>query len=103
MTLPTLYQQYMHQGKYARWDEEEGRRETWEETVDRYMRHMAQRASELGSPFSHDEYYELRNAILNQEVLPSMRALMTAGTALERDHVAAYNCAYLAVDYVRAF
>jgi ribonucleoside-triphosphate reductase len=103
MTLETPYQQYMHQSKYARWDDEKGRRETWEETVDRYMDHMNRQALVRGRGFTDSEYQELRLAILNQEILPSMRALMTAGKALTRDNVAAYNCAYLSVDYVRAF
>lgn len=103
MTLPTFYQQYIHQSKYARWDEEKGRRETWDETVGRYIDQISRRADELGGGFSATEIEELRSAILNQEVLPSMRALMTAGKALERDNVAAYNCAYVAMDYVKAF
>jgi ribonucleoside-triphosphate reductase len=101
--LPTLYQQYIHQSKYARWDDDKGRRETWEETVDRYIDQIARQADKLGGGFGQSEIEELRSAILNQEVLPSMRALMTAGPALERDNVAAYNCAYVAIDDVRVF
>jgi hypothetical protein len=60
MTLETPYQQYMHQSKYARWDDEKGRRETWEETVDRYMDHMNRQALVRGRGFTDSEYQELR-------------------------------------------
>lgn len=102
-TLPTLYQQQIHVRHYARWNEEEGRRETWEETVDRYMAQAIRQTDKIGSPLTLKERAELRDAILNLRVMPSMRAMMTAGPALERDHVAGYNCAYVAVDHPRAF
>lgn len=101
--LPTLYQQHIHQTKYARWNEEEGRRETWNESVGRYIDQIQRRATELGSPFLPLELDELRAAILLTGNMPSMRALMTAGPALERDHIAAFNCAYLAINRVEAF
>lgn len=92
-------QQYIHVSKYARWLEEEKRRETWEETVDRYINNVVAPALD-----DQDELmYEIRNAILNMEVMPSMRAMMTAGPALERDHMAGYNCSFIAVDNPRAF
>jgi ribonucleoside-diphosphate reductase alpha chain len=96
----------IHVSRYARWDETKGRRETWEETVGRlveyYKDHICQKY--IGyEGFSIDEYTELRDAIYNLEVMPSMRALMTAGAALDRCNVAAYNCAYLPVDSPRAF
>lgn len=102
-TLPTLYQQQIHKRHYARWNEEEGRRENWDETVDRYMDQIIRQSAKMGSELTLKERAELRDAILNLRAMPSMRALMTAGPALERDNVAGYNCAYMAVDHVRAF
>lgn len=106
MSEMTPYQTYIYLSKYARWLEEENRRETWEETVDRYMTNVVQPALELdaetgGSPQAlHDE---LRQAILELEIMPSMRAMMTAGPALDRDHMSGYNCSFIAVDSPRAF
>lgn len=101
--LPTLYQQQIHVRHYARWDDEKGRRETWEETVDRYMEQVIHQAEEHDSPLSLKERAEIRDAILHLRVLPSMRCMMTAGPALERDNVAAYNCAYVAINRPRVF
>lgn len=100
--LPTLYQQNIHQTKYARWNEEFNRRETWTETVDRYMA-AVQRQSEKHGFSLNGEFAEIREAILHLELVPSMRALMTAGPALDRDNVAGYNCCYLTVNKVQAF
>lgn len=102
--LPTHFQQYIAISKYARWLPEENRRETWEETVERYMQNVvaSKLPAEQGSKPSA-LYREIRDAILNLEVMPSMRALMTAGPAMERDHMAAYNCSFVAVDHPRAF
>lgn len=94
--LPTQYQEYIHKSRYARWSEEEGRRESWEETVHRYVDYF-------GSKFDHYPKKEIYNAILHLEAMPSMRALMTAGPALDRDPMAAFNCAFIAVDNYRAF
>ena len=96
-TSMTSYQTYIHKSRYARWIPEQGRRETWEETVTRYCDFWKNRYPEVFP------YEEIHKAILNLEVMPSMRALMTAGPALERDNIAGYNCSYLAVDDVRAF
>ena len=93
------YQKYIALSRYARYLEEEGRRETWEETVDRYINFWKSRVDES----LHKDLKEARNAILNLEVMPSMRVLMTAGPALERENVAGYNCSYLAIDNVAAF
>lgn len=98
------YQEFIYKSRYSRYIEEENRREEWPETVERY----------LGALFTHVEikhgwkapvglYNELYEAIYNLEVMPSMRALMTAGKALERDNTSGYNCAYLTVDDVKAF
>ena len=96
--LPTDYQTFIATSRYARWIEEEGRRETWGETVDRYV-------DNIMVPKMGDDSYtkSLRDAILNLEVMPSMRALMTAGPALDRDNTAGYNCSYLPVDDPKSF
>lgn len=97
-SLPTEYQSFIHLSRYARWRDELGRRETWEETVDRYISFWQDRG-QLTSADSE----ELREAVLNLEVMPSMRCLMTAGDALNRDNVAGFNCSYLAINRVRSF
>ena len=97
--LPTTYQQFIHQSRYARWQEDKHRRETWEETVKRYFDFFEEH---LGNKAKKDRK-ELEEAVLKLEIMPSMRALMTAGEALHRDNVAGYNCAYLAVNAKRAF
>ena len=96
--LPTQYQNFIALSRYARWLPEEGRRETWAETVDRYMDNVV-------APRIDDTAVveELRDAILSLSVMPSMRMLMTAGPALQRDNTAGYNCSYIAVDDVKAF
>ena len=99
MKLPTTYQQFIHQSRYARWQEDKHRRETWEETVKRYFVFFEQH---LGNKAKKDRK-ELEEAVLNLKIMPSMRALMTAGEALHRDNVAGYNCAYLAVNEKKAF
>lgn len=101
MGLPTQYQHFIALSRYARWKEEENRRETWEETVHRYITFFGQRCSLEGEQLA--TMAEIRNAIVDLEVMPSMRCLMTAGKALERDNVAGYNCSYRAVDDIRAF
>ena len=95
--LPTDYQAFIHTSRYARWLEDEGRRESWSETVDRYMGNV------VGYDIDHGTYNEIREAILGLEVMPSMRAMMTAGPALERDNTAGYNCSYLPVDDPKSF
>lgn len=98
VVLPTIYQQFIHVSHYARYRDDLGRRETWEETVDRYIDFFKARTKSRKIPWD-----ELRSAILNLEVMPSMRALMTAGPALEKDQVAGYNCSYLPIDNQKAF
>jgi ribonucleoside-triphosphate reductase len=100
------YQEFIALSRYARWLDNENRRESWSETVDRYMVNVV--GDKLNHQFVPEGertllYEEIKNAILNLEVLPSMRALMTAGPALDRCNVAGYNCAYLPVDSPRAF
>lgn len=96
--LPTAYRSQIHQTKYSRWREDLGRRETWEETVDRYVEFFRGRV-----PLPDATWRDLRNAILHHDVVPSMRALMTAGPALEKDEVAGYNCSYLTINRQEAF
>ena len=104
MLLPSLYQEFIHLSRYSRWLENKGRRETWEETVDRYMRFFEKHLMEKYSyAIPEETYKKVRKHILELKVMPSMRALMTAGPALKRDNVAGYNCAYTAIDKLRAF
>ena len=93
----TDYQQYIAKSRYARYIPELKRRETWDETVTRYVEFIS---SSFPETFNKDE---IKEYILNLKVMPSMRALMTAGKALERDNAAGYNCSYLAIDDQRAF
>ena len=91
------YQKFIAVSRYARWIEEKGRRETWEETVQRYVDYITEKVK------GHLPKQQIFEAIKNLEVMPSMRALMTAGPALERDNTAGYNCSYLPVDDPKAF
>ncbi len=96
--LPTDYQSFIHKSRYARWLDEEGRRESWSETVERYMDNVVRTKA------GDDSYVnKIRDAIVSLEVMPSMRAMMTAGKALERDNTAGYNCSYLPVDDPKSF
>ena len=102
--LPSDYQKFIHQSRYARWKEEEGRRETWEETVSRYFDFMSDHLLDNFDYELPDSIRErIENRVLNLDIMPSMRALMTAGVALERCNVAGYNCSYLPVDNPRSF
>ena len=94
--LPTDYQSFIHTSRYAKYFDGRGR-ESWPETVDRYMGNV------VGYDIDHDIYNEIREAILGLEIMPSMRAMMTAGVALERDNTAGYNCSYLPVDDPKSF
>ena len=96
--LPTDYQAFIHTSRYARWLEDENRRETWPETVRRYMENIVKPIV-----ITKSEYKIIEDSILNLSVMPSMRALMTAGAALNRDNTAGYNCSYLPVDDPKAF
>ena len=97
--LPSIYQQYIAQSRYARYIDSEGRRETFEETVDRYLNHF----KKFTDNNKKIPWEELRQGILNLEAMPSMRALMTAGPALEKDQVAGYNCSYAVIDNPKVF
>jgi ribonucleoside-triphosphate reductase (thioredoxin) len=85
---------------YSRWKDDEGRRETWIETVDRYMDFMREN---IGDKLTEKEYSEAREAILNQDVCPSMRLLWSAGPAARESNVCAYNCSYIAPVRLRDF
>ena len=93
------YQQYIHKSRYARYLPELKRRETWGETVNRYLNFWVER----GVKFTDVEKVTLFDTIFSMEVMPSMRALMTAGEALDRDNVAGFNCSYITIDSPRAF
>jgi ribonucleoside-triphosphate reductase len=94
--LPTPLQEYVHKSRYARWIDSEKRREHWPETVRRYVEYF-------GNKFPYYPKEMIYNSIVKLETMPSMRALMTAGPALERDPMAGFNCSFVAVDDVRAF
>ena len=96
--LPTDYQTFIATSRYARWLDKEGRRENWGETVARYMDNIVRPVA------GNDSYIkDIEEAILNLEVMPSMRSLMTAGPAASRDNTCMYNCSYLPVDDLKAF
>ena len=99
--LPTLYQQYIHLSRYSRWDKNEERRESYEETVSRYFDFFEEHTGQDIVTPELRRYLE--DKVLGLGVMPSMRGLMTAGPALKRENVAGYNCSYLPVDHPRAF
>ena len=102
--LPTQYQEFIYKSRYARWIESENRRESWDETVKRYFDFFENHLLEhQGFKVSAELRSELENAVLNLDIMPSMRALMTAGEALSRDNTAGYNCSYGAINNIRAF
>jgi ribonucleoside-diphosphate reductase alpha chain len=99
-----IYETFIAKSRYSRFLEEENRREHWPETVDRYMNFMHRHLiGKMHYKMTPELYNELHSAILNHEVMPSMRAMMTAGEALNRDNTAGYNCSYLPVDDVKSF
>jgi len=96
--LPTDYQTFIHKSRYARWLDDKKRRETHDESVRRYIENVVEpKISDI------DVIRDLETAIMNLEVMPSMRALMTSGAAMNRDNTCAYNCAYLPIDDIKAF
>ena len=108
MSLPTDYQNFIATSRYARWLDDEQRRETWQETVDRYINYITHKEETMDTLRESTGMWstmknELRDAIARLDVMPSMRALMTAGLALERDNTAGYNCSYLPVDDPKSF
>ena len=104
MRLPTTYQEYIHLSRYARWDYDKGRRETWDETVERYFNFFSEWLEEKHEyKLENGERTELENAVKELKVMPSMRCLMTAGPALKKENTAGYNCSYVKVDSPRSF
>lgn len=102
--LPTEYQQFIHLSRYSRFKWNEGRRETWTETVGRYFDFFVEDLQDKHKfDLSKKDRDQLEDAVLDQKIMPSMRCLMTAGPALKKENVAGYNCSYLAIDRVQAF
>lgn len=98
-----VYQQVIAKSRYARWLPEQNRREHWHETVNRYVDWLVGQCKKHDLIVTPTEQKLIFDAIHNLEVMPSMRALMTAGPALDRDNVAGFNCSFVAVDNQRAF
>lgn len=102
--LPTLYQEFIHISRYSKWLDKEKRRETWPETVKRYFDFFE---DHLKTNYEYDLSNNLRSnlekSVIHQKVMPSMRAMMTAGPALKRENIAGYNCCYVAVDKPQSF
>jgi len=96
--LPTDYQSFIHKSRYARWLDTEGRRESWDETVSRYVDQVC----DINGMDTATQK-ELYDAIISLEVMPSMRAMMCAGPSLSRDNTAGYNCSYLPIDDPKSF
>ena len=98
------YRNFIAISRYSRWIESKGRRETWSETVDRYIDFMKDHLVKNYNYKENDiKFAQVKEAILHHKVMPSMRSLMTAGPALERDNIASYNCSFIAVDSLRSF
>jgi ribonucleoside-triphosphate reductase len=103
--LPTVFRQYIHMTHYSRWrDDLGGRRERWHETVQRYVGWAIKQCEEkCGYSLSADEVTAITDGIIRTDVMPSMRAFMTAGEAIDKDNAAGYNCCAVAIDDPRAF
>jgi len=99
--LKGYYEEFIHMSRYSRFNYDLGRRELWPETVRRYIQFWMGRFSD--EEIDYNVLNEIEEAILVQKIMPSMRALMTAGPALDRDNVAGYNCAYITIDHQRCF
>jgi ribonucleoside-diphosphate reductase alpha chain len=103
-TIANPYENFIALSRYAKWVEAEGRRETWGETVDRYFSFMTNHLKTNHNYIPNEKLVaELKEFVFERNVMPSMRAVMTSGPALERDNVAGYNCAFLPVDSPRSF
>ena len=102
--LPTPYQEFIHLSRYSRWLPEEGRRETWPETVSRYFTFFDEHLMEMHQyKLPKELRKEIEEAVLDLKVMPSMRCIMTAGEALKRENIAGYNCSYVAINRPQAF
>ena len=102
-TIENPYENFIALSRYARWISQENRRETWGETVDRYFDFMLRHLNGMNYFPDQKLIDELKEAVYNRNVMPSMRSVMTAGPALDRDHVAGYNCSFVPVDSPRSF
>jgi ribonucleoside-diphosphate reductase alpha chain len=104
MPLPTEYQSFIHLSRYGRWDYAKNRRETWEETVERYFNFFTEHLEKNHEfKLENGTRTELQKAVIELKVMPSMRCLMTAGEALEKENVAGYNCSFVKIDSPRSF
>ena len=104
MTKMDTYSQFISKSRYSRYLPEKRRRENWNETVARYFNFMEDHLLKNSNyALTRELRNELEQAVLNLDVMPSMRAIMTAGKALERDNTAGYNCSYLPIDDPKAF
>ena len=104
MPLPTEYQSFIHLSRYARWNYDLKRRETWEETVDRLIGFFKDHLdSKYDFKLDNGLEADLRSGITNLDIMPSMRCLMTAGEALKKENIAGYNCSYVKIDSPRSF
>jgi ribonucleoside-diphosphate reductase alpha chain len=102
--LPTEYQTFIHASRYARWLPDESRRETWIETVTRFTNFSQIHLDKnLGVKLDSEVWRRIEDSIIGLQVMPSMRALMTAGTALERENISGYNCSYIPIDTPKSF
>lgn len=101
--FPSPYEEFIYKSRYARWMDKENRRENWDETVSRLIDYYTTKSGLPDTVETTAEMGKLYSYIYSLKVMPSMRALMTAGAALDRCNVAAYNCAYLPVDSPRSF
>lgn len=100
----TYYEEFIYKSRYSRWIEEDNKREDWNETVNRYLQFMAKHLNDNHSYTIDSTLYDaLYSYIYDLKVMPSMRAMMTAGPALERSNVAGYNCSYLPIDDIKSF
>jgi ribonucleoside-triphosphate reductase len=99
--IETPYENFIALSRYARWISDENRRETWGETVDRYFAFMLDHLKTFSYVPDLKLVEDLKEAVYSRSVMPSMRAVMTAGAALDRDHVAGYNCSFVPVDNPR--
>lgn len=98
------YSSFIHKSRYSRFIDEQGRRENWSETVERYMGFMKKQLLDKHKyEIPQHIYKTVHKAILNMDVMPSMRCMMTAGEALERQNIAGYNCSYLPIDDPKSF
>ena len=97
--IESFYEDFIYKRTYSRWDYDKGRRENWAETIDRYFEFLLPRVPEN----QLKNFNRAKEFVMEKKVMPSMRALWSAGTALEKENIAAYNCAYVTVDNTRSF